>query len=503
MMDEPTSPDTASQPQNVSVETQTSPTSTEHPPGNVANAGQLTDESTGQPGPVARGIKIGSQRPLAPIGRAKGQPKPSPSSQPQMRPVKTSPVPNIRQQLSPELELEVAAAFGDLTLDEALTTPKGIGNELEPDSRKIGRVAAVHEGEVFIDLGGRNQGVLSALQFAEPPTVDQNIEVVIRGMDAEDGLYRLSLPGGTIDVGDWSEIRAGELVEVRITGHNKGGLECEVNKLRGFIPASQVSTYRVEDLSQFVGQSMVCLINDANPERRNLVLSRRAVMEREKADAREKLLEELAEGQVREGTVRSLQDFGAFIDLGGVDGLLHVSQLGWHRVKHPSEMLTVGQSIKVLVRKIDPESKKISLSFRDLTENPWSHATTRYPETSIVRGKVTRVMDFGAFVELEPGIEGMVHISELSHTRVFRIRDFVKEGEEVEVKVLSIDPEQQRMSLSIKAAQARHEPVKSSEPELPEDEEAPAPQPKRTGPLKGGVERKGHPSVGGQFGLKW
>ncbi len=420
-----------------------------------------------------------------------------------MRPIKTSPVPNIRQQLPPELELEVAAAFGNLTLDEALKTSTGIGNELEPDSRRTGRVAAVHEGEVFMDLGGRNQGVLSALQFAEAPTVGQMLEVVVRGVDAEDGLYRLSLPGGTIDVGDWSEIRAGELVEARITGHNKGGLECEVNKLRGFIPASQISTYRVEDLAQFVGEKMVCLITDANPEKRNLVLSRRAVLEREKAESREKLLTELAEGQVREGTVRSLRDFGAFIDLGGVDGLLHVSQLGWHRVKHPSEMLTVGQTIKVLVRKIDPESKKISLSFRDLSENPWSHVTTRYPQTSIVRGKVTKVMDFGAFVELEPGIEGMVHISELSHTRVFRIRDFVKEGDEVEVKILSIDPEQQRMSLSIKAAQARHEPAKPTEPELPEEEAAPAPQPKRNTPLKGGVERLERPSGGDQFGLKW
>ena len=245
MMEDPTSPNPGSQPQNISAETPAGTSSAVHPGEHASVVGTPSSESQAsatEQGSAARGLKIGSQRPNLPVARAKGQPKPSPASQPQLRPVKTSPIPNIREKLPPELELEVAAAFGDLTLDEALKTSTGIGNELEPDSRRTGRVAAIHEGEVFIDLGGRNQGVLSALQFAELPTVGQTIEVVVRGIDAEDGLYRLSVPGGTIEVGDWSEIRAGEFVEVRITGHNKGGLECEVNRLRGFIPASQVST---------------------------------------------------------------------------------------------------------------------------------------------------------------------------------------------------------------------------------------------------------------------
>jgi small subunit ribosomal protein S1 len=211
-------------------------------------------------------------------------------------------------------------------------------------------------------------------------------------------------------------------------------------------------------------------------------------------------MSELAEGQVRAGTVRSLQDYGAFIDLGGVDGLLHVSQLSWQRVKHPNEVLQVGQAIKVKIRKIDTETGKISLAFRDLSENPWTSAPQKYPATSIHDGTVSKIMDFGAFVELEPGVEGLVHISELSHGRVFRVRDIVSEGQQVEVKVLSIDPEQQRISLSMKALQSKPE-AKKAEAETPEkDEPPPPPLPKPKGPLKGGLGRN---SGGEQFGLKW
>jgi small subunit ribosomal protein S1 len=290
------------------------------------------------------------------------------------------------------------------------------------------------------------------------------------------------------------------VVETKITGHNKGGLECEVNHIRGFIPAGQISLFRVEDLAQFVGETMTCVVTEANPERRNLVLSRRAVLEREKAEAKTKLMAELAEGQVREGVVRSLQDYGAFVDLGGVDGLLHVSQLSWQRVKHPNEVLQVGQPIKVKIRKIDAESGKISLAFRDLSENPWTSALQKYPATTIHDGTVTKIMDFGAFVELEPGVEGLVHISELSHGRVFRVRDVVSEGQQVEVKVLSIDPEQQRISLSMKALQAKPETKKAEAEAAEKDEPPPPPLPKSKGPLKGGLGRN---AGGEQFGLKW
>jgi small subunit ribosomal protein S1 len=289
------------------------------------------------------------------------------------------------------------------------------------------------------------------------------------------------------------------LVEARVTGHNKGGLECEVNQLRGFIPASQVSMYRVEDLSQFVEQKFPCIVTEVNPAKRNLVLSRRAVLERDAAEAKEKLLAELEAGQMRDGIVRSLQPFGAFVDLGGVDGLIHISQMSWDRVKHPSEVLEVGQKVNVKIQKIDPQTGKISLAYRDLTESPWATAAQDYPARSTVKGTVSRLMEFGAFVRLGPGVEGLVHISELSHKRVFRVSDVLTEGQEVEVQVQSVDSEQQRISLSLKALEARPTTQKAA-PEPEEPEAPPEPPKKRKTPLRGGI---GGPPTGDQFGLKW
>jgi len=451
-------------------------------------------------------IRIGSQRPQAPRVKAKsrtesGGPKPV-----EVVPVKKTPVPSIRKQLSPELEIEVELALGGMSLEEVLDPATSAGTsaaagELEPEARVHGRVAAVHRDNVFIDLGQRNQGILSLRQFPEPPQPGTPLEVIINRFDPEEGLYQLSLPGAAVDVADWSQLSEGLLVSTRITGHNKGGLECEVNHIRGFIPAGQVSLFRIEDFSQFVGETLLCIVTEARPEKRNLVLSRRAVLEREKAEAKTRLMAELREGDVREGTVRSLQDYGAFIDLGGVDGLLHVSQLSWQRVRHPSEVLTVGQPIKVKIKKVDSETGKISLAFRDLTENPWTSASYKYPVTSTHTGTVSKVMDFGAFVQLEPGIEGLVHVSELAHGRVWRTSDVVTEGQEVEVKVLSVDAEQQRISLSMKALMAKPEAIKKAEPEVPEPEELPPVQPKkRTTPLRGGI---GRGTGGEEFGLKW
>lgn len=459
-------------------------------------AAESTEAAEPQPTPPQR-VKIGSQRPNSPKVRA----KPQQGHGEEQRQAPKTPVPSVRQKLPLELELEVEMALGGMSVSEVLepsaTEPQ---KELEPDSRLQGRVAAVHRDNVFVDLGRRNQGVLSIRQFPVPPEPGAPVEVIVNRFDPEEGLYQLMLPGGAVEVADWSQLAEGIVVEARITGHNKGGLECEVNHIRGFIPAGQVSLYRIEDFAPLVGESMICLVTEANPERRNLVLSRRAVLEREKAEAKTKLMAELAEGQVREGTVRSLQDYGAFVDLGGMDGLLHISQLSWQRVKHPSEVLTVGQPIRVKINKIDAETGKISLAFRDLTENPWTTAAQKYPVTSTCQGKVTKIMEFGAFVELEPGIEGLVHISELSHGRVWRASDIVSIGQEVDVKVLSVDPEQQRISLSMKALMARPEPAKKAEPEAPEPEEEPAPLPTFKGQLKGGTGRS---SGGEQFGLKW
>jgi small subunit ribosomal protein S1 len=259
----------------------------------------------------------------------------------------------------------------------------------------------------------------------------------------------------------------------------------------------------VEDLSEFVDQKFICLVTEANPERRNLVLSRRAVLEREKEESRKQLLESLAPGQVREGVVRKLMDFGAFVDLGGVDGLLHVSQLSWARVSHPRDVLQEGQSIKVRVDRVDQATGRISLAYRDMLESPWTDVARKYPPNSTVQGKVSKLMDFGAFVELEPGVEGLVHISELAHKRVWRVSDVVKEGDEIEVVVLSVDENAQRISLSMKNALPPPEPEKARESAEAAAASEPAgktPPKKRTEPLKGGLGRS---PLGEQFGLKW
>ncbi|HEY2827938.1 MAG TPA: S1 RNA-binding domain-containing protein, partial [Pirellulales bacterium] len=267
--------------------------------------------------------------------------------------------PNIRAELSPELEAELEAALGDQSMDELIAAETGgdagaAGEPLEVESRHTAQVARIFRDNVFVDLSGRNQGVLTLHILAQEPQVGDALEVVVTRFNADDGLYEVAPIGASVQVGDWTDIAEGITVEARVTGHNKGGLECEVNKIRGFIPAGQISIYRVENFEEFVGQSWACVVIEANQERRNLVLSRRAVLEREQAEAKEQLLTQLKVGDVREGVVRNIRDFGAFVDLGGIDGMVHVSQMSWDRVKHPSEVLTVGQKVQVKIQKIDP-----------------------------------------------------------------------------------------------------------------------------------------------------
>lgn len=457
-------------------------------------------------------MRIGSERDQGPSPAAKPKPvtppadpppeaKPSPKRQPH----KHYPPPNIRDQLSPELEAEYQAALADLSLDALLSETRAgdAAPDLTAEARITARVARVHNEDVFVDLGGRNQGIVPLRQFDTPPAEGEEIELVVVRFDADEGLYELSRPTVAVNVGDWSEVSEGQIIEVTVTGANKGGLECQVAGIRGFIPMGQVSVYRVENPEELVGQRLACVVTEANRDRRNLVLSHRAVMERERNQLREKLLTELAPGQLREGIVRSLKDFGAFVDLGGVDGLVHISQLSWDRVKHPSEVLEVGQKIKVRIEKFDKETGKVGLSYREVGANPWQNAASKYPVGNRAKGTVSRLMDFGAFVKLEPGVEGLIHISELGHGRVFRARDVVSEGQEVEVKILSVDPESQRISLSLKALLSPPEKPgqqKVADEDLPLPKDAPKAPRKQNQNLKGGM---GGPSGGEKFGLNW
>ncbi len=405
-----------------------------------------------------------------------------------------------------DLDREIEEALGDMSLDDILAdseqaTAKA-GEMLETETRLPGTVMKVDREYVFFALGSRNQGITGSKHFKEPPEVGAVMDVVVQKFDPEEGLYEVSVPGASVDVADWSDVAEGVVVEARVTGHNTGGLECEVSNIRGFIPMSQISLHRVENAEEFVGQKLSCVVTEANPERRNLVLSHRAILEREQEANREKMYQELEVGQVHDAVVRKLMDFGAFAEIApGVDGLIHISQLSWDRLNHPSDVLTEGQKVQVRIEKIDEATRKIGLSYRDLQDNPWSNVSKKYYGGLILKGTVSRIAQFGAFVKLEPGVEGLVHISELAHHRVQRVSSVVSEGQEVEVKILEVDEEKQRISLSMKATV--QPPVEEAKPQAVEDEpEEPRELavPQRKGPLKGGTNKK----TGGEgIGLTW
>jgi small subunit ribosomal protein S1 len=398
--------------------------------------------------------------------------------------------------LDAEIEREMAEAMGGLTAQQVLAEPARTREKPADGPKKlVGKVHSVHGPDVFVDVpGGRSQGVLSLAQFPEgPPPVGMEVEIVINGYDAANGLLNLSRKGAAESV-DWSSVAPGIIVEAVVTGTNKGGLEVQVNGIRGFMPISQIELFRVENIEQYKGQRLKCEVTEANPHERNLVVSRRILLEREREENRERLWAELAEGQVRSGTVRQVKDFGAFVDLGGVDGLLHVSEMSWQRVRNAADVVQPGQTIRVTILKIDREARKLSLGLKQLTPSPWDEVEQKYAPGTRVQGKVSKVMEFGAFVELEPAVEGLIHISELSPSRVRRVTDVVKPDQEVEVVVLSVDKNQRRISLSLKALlKMKEEAEKANQPPEPEEpeEEAPPPKPRvRTTPLRGGVGQK-------------
>jgi small subunit ribosomal protein S1 len=393
------------------------------------------------------------------------------------------------QDLDKEIADELEQALGGLSDKDIFAGEKKQDKGAAPgeSQRKKGKVFRVHGPDVFIDLpGGRSQGLLPVLQFPEgAPAIGTEVEVAIEGYDSANGLLILSRRGAAVHA-DWSSIAENMTVEARVTAVNKGGLEVDVNGIRGFLPVSQVELFRVENLEQYLNQRLLCLVTEVVPSERNLVVSRRALLEREREEARDKLWIELAEGQIREGIVRSVRDFGAFVDLGGADGLLHVSEMSWQRVQDPTRIVQPGQRVKVVVLKVDREHRKISLGLKQLQASPWDDIDQRFPHSHIFSGKVTRLMEFGAFVELEPGVEGLIHISELAPQRVYRVSDIVQVGQEVKVMILRVDREQRRISLSLKAA-IPEAPKTAEEPDEEEEEVEIKPPRPRTTPLRGGL----------------
>jgi small subunit ribosomal protein S1 len=357
------------------------------------------------------------------------------------------------------------------------------GQELERGPQN-GKVIAVRGKSVFIDLGAKSEGVVPVEQFGENPLPKpgEMLDVVVDRFDSDEGLLILSLKGAAVEA-DWTNLRKGLIVEARPTKVNKGGLEVVVDGIRGFLPIGQIDINRVDDASVYLNQKLRVMVTEANQRERNLVVSRRDLLEREREEMKEKTWQTLEEGQVRPGMIRSIKDFGAFVDLGGVDGLIHVSDLSWTRVSDVGSVVKVGQQVQVKVLKIDRQTSKISLGLKQLVPGPWDQAGDKYARGMTVTGTVTRLMDFGAFVEIEPGIEGLIHISELSPKRVHRVKDVVEAGQQVEVRILQIDPDAKKMSLSLRPLPTSP----AAEPEPEEDDTPPAPKPVRKVPLKGGL----------------
>ena len=329
-----------------------------------------------------------------------------------------------------------------------------------------GEILTIENGQATVAIVGTGvEGVLTLREITNDRDADINTFVkpgdildllVIKqivGKDAEGAnVYLLSLKRLEARKA-WTELegKEGEILTVKVTKDVKGGLSVDYNGVRGFIPASMIDTYFVKDTKKFVGQEIEAKIIEINASENRFILSRRAVVEAETIEMRKEAFAQLNEGDIVEGTVSRVTNFGAFVDLGGIDGLVHVSELSHNRVKRPSDVVKPGDKVEVKILKLDEEAGRLSLSLKATQAGPWEQVEEKAPVGSTVEGTVKRLTDFGAFVELFPGVEGLVHVSQISWERVENPKDVLKVGQVVNVKVLDVKPEEERISLSIKA----------------------------------------------------
>jgi len=318
-----------------------------------------------------------------------------------------------------------------------------------------GRIVSVGSDSVLVDIGFKSEGTISLSEFPEPENVkvDDELDVLIEVVEDQDGMIVLSKTKAD-KIKNWAKIQAlfeeNELVEGKIIRKVKGGFKVDIG-LDAFLPASQIARRPVGDLDQYLGQTHSFRIIKLTKRRRNVVLSRKQVLEEARSEEKAKLLASLEIGQELTGVVKNITDFGAFIDVGGIDGLLHITDMSWGRIKHPSEVTSVGATLTVKVLNFNKEEEKISLGFKQMSPNPWTTVDEKYPFGAVVRGKVVSMTDYGAFVQLEEGVEGMVHISEMSWTkRVRHPSEIVHIGQEIDVKLLNVDSQNEKISLGLK-----------------------------------------------------
>ncbi|MEG6588643.1 30S ribosomal protein S1 [Paenibacillus barengoltzii] len=346
-----------------------------------------------------------------------------------------------------------------------------------------GTIVKIEDNQAYVSIGYKYDGVIPIRELssvhldnaADAVQVGQEVETKVVSIDDEK--ERLVLSKRAIDSENaWEELEKkfqnGEVFEVTVADVVKGGIVADVG-VRGFIPASMVERHFVEDFSDYKGRTLRVKVKELDRENNKVILSQKDVLDEEFEANKQKVMAELKEGQVLEGTVQRLTQFGAFVDVGGVDGLIHVSEIAWNHVDKPADVLSEGDKVKVKVLKVDPEKGKISLSIKAAQPGPWDTAAEKFHTGDIVTGEVKRLVNFGAFVEIAPGVEGLVHISQISHKHIGTPHEVLKEGQTVQVKVLDVNPSEKRVSLSIK-----------------ETEEAPAPAPKSERPSKGSSVRK-------------
>ncbi|MBQ9008054.1 MAG: 30S ribosomal protein S1 [Clostridia bacterium] len=335
---------------------------------------------------------------------------------------------------------------------EALLKEDEKTSKISPKQVVAGCVEQIVSDGVIVSIPGKADGFIKTSDLVRDDyKVGDQIDAEIIKMNDGDGYVLLS-ERRVADSKNWdrlvAECDAGACVEAVGREAVNGGLIADVMGVRAFIPASHLARRYVDNIGDFVGKTMTVKIIEVDKNKHRIVASRKAFLN----DEKKKAWENIEEGQIVNGTVRRLTDFGAFVDIGGVDGLIHVTDLAWHRVKHPSDIVTPGQEIQVKIVSIDREKERIQLSLKELTPQPWDNAEEKYPVGSIVEGKVVRVTTFGAFVELEPGLDGLVHISQCALRRIQKVEDAVQVGQIVRVKVLKVDTENKRISLSIREA---------------------------------------------------
>ena len=342
---------------------------------------------------------------------------------------------------------------------------------LEQGKLVTGKISQVNDQEVLIDVNYKSEGVIDRAEFKDTDSLEigSEIEVFVEKLEDEDGRLILSKQKADF-VRVWDRIHAAfennEVVRGTLTKRIKGGVVVDLFGIDAFLPGSQIDLRQIPDINALIGQEYDLKVIKVNKARRNIVVSRRVVLEEERNKQRGDVLETLEKGQVRKGIVKNITDFGAFIDLGGVDGLLHITDMSYKRINHPTEMLQLGQEVEVMVLDFNDKKERISLGMKQLKPHPWKDIAERYPEGAIVKGKVVSITDYGAFVELDSGVEGLIHVSEMSWTQhVKHPSKILTVGQEVEAVVLKVEEDAERISLGMK--QLESDPWDSIETELP------------------------------------